>query len=76
MITKSMNVSNKKPVNPNWVYKNLSDARRVYVDAIVQYSKELGLDVTNMEFSRSELSRVSMKQGTRNGYLIGCEKEE
>ena len=34
----------------------------MYVDAIVQYSKELGLDATNMEFSRSELSRVSMKQ--------------
>ena len=45
----------------NDAYNNLSKRQKVYIDAIREHAGDLGVDTTKTEYSRAELSQVSMK---------------
>jgi len=54
-----MNINN---TNPEWTYDNLTDQRKVYVDAIIQHGPDLGIDCTKDTFCRAELRQISMRE--------------
>ena len=56
----SINNYDMSKVNAEWVYKNLTEARKAYVDRIVEHAPDLGIDLEDMTFSRKQLRLVSL----------------
>ena len=56
----SINNYDMSKVSADWVYKNLTEARKAYVDRIVEHAPDLGIDLENMTFSRQQLRLVSL----------------
>ena len=56
----SINNYNMSNVSPKWTYTNLTEARKAYVDKIVEHAPDLGIDLENMTFSRKQLRLVSL----------------
>jgi len=53
-------IYNMSNVSPKWTYTNLTEARKAYVDKIVEHAPDLGIDLENMTFSRKQLRLVSL----------------
>jgi len=47
-------------VSPEWTYSNLTEARKAYVDRILEFGQAVGIDLTDMTFSRKQLKAVSL----------------
>ena len=47
-------------VSPEWTYDNLTDARKAYVDRILEFGEAVGIDLSEMTFSRKQLKAVSL----------------
>ena len=47
-------------VSPEWTYNNLTEARKAYVDRILEFGQAVGIDLTDMTFSRKQLKAVSL----------------
>jgi hypothetical protein len=47
-------------VLPEWTYDNLTEARKAYVDRILEFGESHGIDLTEMVFSRQQLKKVSL----------------
>ena len=56
----SINNYDMSKVSADWVYKNLTEARKAYVDKIVEHAPDLGIDLEEMTFSRKQLRLVSL----------------
>ena len=56
----SINNYDMSKVSADWVYKNLTEARKAYVDRIVEHAPDLGIDLEEMTFSRKQLRLVSL----------------
>jgi len=56
----SINNYDMSKVSAGWVYKNLTEARKAYVDRIVEHAPDLGIDLEDMTFSRKQLRLVSL----------------
>jgi hypothetical protein len=47
-------------VSPDWTYDNLTEARKAYVDRILEFGQAVGIDLTDMTFSRKQLKAISL----------------
>jgi len=56
----SINNYDMSKVSADWVYNNLTEARKAYVDRIVEHAPDLGIDLEEMTFSRKQLRLVSL----------------
>ena len=56
----NINNYNMSNVSADWTYSNLTEARKAYVDRIVEHAPDLGIDLEDMTFSRKQLRLVSL----------------
>ena len=45
---------------PDWTYDNLTEARRAYVDQIIEHAETHNIDLNDMMFSRQQLRAISL----------------
>ena len=54
------NAYDTSKVSPDWTYDNLTEARKRYVDMIIQHGESHNIDLTDTTFSRQQLKAVSL----------------
>tara|TARA_Y100000034_G_scaffold109460_1_gene140812 strand:+ start:902 stop:1348 length:447 start_codon:yes stop_codon:yes gene_type:complete len=56
----NLNTYDTSKVSPDWTYDNLTEARKQYVDMIVEHAETHSINTSNTSFSRQQLKLVSL----------------
>lgn len=56
----NINAYDTSNVSPDWTYDNLTEARKQYVNMIIQHGESHNIDLTDMTFSRQQLKAISL----------------